>query len=462
MSNLNVQNIRELIRVILSQTVLQGEPVQVANWTLIDNTIIGIALVIDGSALEFEFSESGISYKQSNKSQFFIKAFKKTKNSERLDSKNRKCHRGYPCGASCIEKSDRCLVNSTKAKFAAKKLIQLAQLQHTQPQTTETSSTASKHDSEVLSVLVRGKKYCSNGTETLELKRMAKRYRGSKEDLQKATDVLSEMSIRYNETNDETLKQKISNDFDGYIESHYNPAWEQKIKAESEYSNALTPAMAGIRQKLLDNPEARERAKQQLKQIRFNIWDREIREEVKQEVEDVLVLQDSQSTSIKKIEIDPLTSRPYCYESMGYINIGSAGYKVRRQSKDMKDWCTGQVYHEVSHSFENRNPKLRNLAEKWRKARATGPVQSLRDITGNNGYDPSERAVPDDFMSPYVGKIYPPQVGGTEVISMGYEYMVSPKKMSQLFMEDPEHFYLIVGISKRNQKEASIRSRNKR
>ncbi len=55
-----------------------------------------------------------------------------------------------------------------------------------------------------------------------------------------------------------------------------------------------------------------------------------------------------------------------------------------------------------------------------------------------------EKAYEDDFLSPYVGKVY--QRGSTEIISMGLEWMY--KNPVGFYEKDPDHFDLILRILK--------------
>lgn len=101
------------------------------------------------------------------------------------------------------------------------------------------------------------------------------------------------------------------------------------------------------------------------------------------------------------------------------------------------------LFHELGHFLEAQNPELAKAARAWRDARATGSKQSLRQLTGLD-YQTSEQAVPDGFVNPYVGKVY--RDGLTEVVSTGLEHFGSAETMKHLLKEDPEHFYLTLGI----------------
>lgn len=102
------------------------------------------------------------------------------------------------------------------------------------------------------------------------------------------------------------------------------------------------------------------------------------------------------------------------------------------------------LYHEMAHHAEFEDKALEKVAGDWVKSRASGDMRSLRDITGSKFYKRSEKAYPDEFITPYVGKIY--RDGGTEVLSVGMEHFASPELMVRLAAKDPDHFALILGM----------------
>jgi hypothetical protein len=104
-----------------------------------------------------------------------------------------------------------------------------------------------------------------------------------------------------------------------------------------------------------------------------------------------------------------------------------------------------QLYHELGHYAEYL-PGNKKRANDFIEKHATGPVQSLRKITGNNSWTLSEVARPGNFFSPYVGRIY--ASGNTEVFSVGLEQFASPAKLSAFYQKAPEHFNLIMDFIK--------------
>jgi hypothetical protein len=133
------------------------------------------------------------------------------------------------------------------------------------------------------------------------------------------------------------------------------------------------------------------------------------------------------------------------------INVGNSYSKPSSlSSKEV-------MYHEFSHTLEFQHQEIAEANQKWIKNRATGDVRSLSSLLPNSRYAADERAYPDDFIDPYVGKKYDDRgYLATEVLSMGVQHLSKPSLMQQLFNKDPEHFYLTLGsiieIQNKNRK----------
>jgi SPP1 gp7 family putative phage head morphogenesis protein len=104
---------------------------------------------------------------------------------------------------------------------------------------------------------------------------------------------------------------------------------------------------------------------------------------------------------------------------------------------------TKTLLHETGHIIEFSNSKVKDAANAFLERRTEGETaQKLADITGIGDYNSYEKAKPDNFMSPYIGKIYADK--STEVISTGLEYMYdNPARLAD---QDPELFDLIVDV----------------
>lgn len=104
------------------------------------------------------------------------------------------------------------------------------------------------------------------------------------------------------------------------------------------------------------------------------------------------------------------------------------------------------VFHEFAHHVEVSVPGLAAASRDWVESRATSKTpQKLSEITGNKNYRDKEVALPDKFISPYIGKIYGKRGTPTEVISMGVERFHSAESMMNFYLQDPEHFKFTLG-----------------
>lgn len=101
------------------------------------------------------------------------------------------------------------------------------------------------------------------------------------------------------------------------------------------------------------------------------------------------------------------------------------------------------LFHECGHITEGLDRTCIANSITFRDSRATGKLQTLKKITGNPGYSASEVAYPDNFINPYVGKVY--QGMASEVYSMALEQMSSPDKIANFINKDIEHFNLFIG-----------------
>lgn len=89
--------------------------------------------------------------------------------------------------------------------------------------------------------------------------------------------------------------------------------------------------------------------------------------------------------------------------------------------------------HEIGHWLEEYNPDVLDKAVAfWQRRTAGEAFRSLNDISleagGGAYYRASEMTKKDAFLSPYMGKVYRMSNGtvyGTEIISMGLEYMMN-------------------------------------
>jgi len=133
----------------------------------------------------------------------------------------------------------------------------------------------------------------------------------------------------------------------------------------------------------------------------------------------------------------------------------------------------GTVVHEFGHQLEGKQQWIREMTNKWLKQRLGKGEEALRlkkeeaiksgnhmkvlkiskalkkyklrrlnEIQPLSDYKKNEVAFEDDFLDPYVGKVY--DKGDTEIVSMGLQWMY--KNPAEFHKRDPDHFDLILRI----------------
>lgn len=145
------------------------------------------------------------------------------------------------------------------------------------------------------------------------------------------------------------------------------------------------------------------------------------------------------------LTIDFIKDRAYADMSNQRLNIG----EPRSSSTESR----GVIFHELSHFEEFNNSNIGEAAAEWRRQKASDfakngqpEIKELKTLIP--GYVSDEKAFQDKYIDPYVGRIYPPYLGRpvSEVVSVGVEHFASPRKMTELYLKDPSHFELSLGI----------------
>jgi hypothetical protein len=101
--------------------------------------------------------------------------------------------------------------------------------------------------------------------------------------------------------------------------------------------------------------------------------------------------------------------------------------------------------HEYGHAIDYMFPEINELSQNFLKNRTEGdPSVQLNELLPDVGYDDTEIVRADNFMNPYIGKIY----GATtsEVLSMGMGYLMSAMDMANMYEQDPEYFGYILSV----------------
>jgi len=113
------------------------------------------------------------------------------------------------------------------------------------------------------------------------------------------------------------------------------------------------------------------------------------------------------------------------------------------------------VFHEIGPSLETSRKANLNMAVNWRTSRVISNAPTKTKV--KKAWTLSEGVLPDEFITPYVGRPYRSRNRGykqgftdtaTEVISMGVEHFASPELMFRLYSVDPDHFHMILSLTR--------------
>lgn len=101
------------------------------------------------------------------------------------------------------------------------------------------------------------------------------------------------------------------------------------------------------------------------------------------------------------------------------------------------------LWHEMAHHLEADPVAVSASNGYLLKRRKNEKVHSLRSLTHNPGYRSNEGAYDDNFIDPYIGKVYQNRI--TEVWSMGVQYLATPQDAAMMVAKDPEMAALMAG-----------------
>lgn len=103
--------------------------------------------------------------------------------------------------------------------------------------------------------------------------------------------------------------------------------------------------------------------------------------------------------------------------------------------------------HEYGHAIEWASSSRLRAADQFLEKRAGPDVpRQLRTLTGKP-YGRDEYTHEDRFWDPYVGKLYGRrgEIYGSELTSLGLQWLLDPAMMGQFHAADPEHFLFALG-----------------
>lgn len=107
------------------------------------------------------------------------------------------------------------------------------------------------------------------------------------------------------------------------------------------------------------------------------------------------------------------------------------------------------IVHELGHWLEDKNKEIFDAVSEF-LARRTAGEQPVQLSQFQRGYGRGEVTKPDDFMSPYMGKIYNRRNGeryASEIVSMGLQYFY--EQPVEFARRDPDYFDFIYNLLRR-------------
>lgn len=136
--------------------------------------------------------------------------------------------------------------------------------------------------------------------------------------------------------------------------------------------------------------------------------------------------------------------------SLTHGGVGRGYYDPSTATAYVRTGAVINTVHELAHHIECSDPEVfaecRAFLQSRTKANET--PQPLSKITGWHGYGPHEIAIEDEWAtrggSAYSGRVYPAQLGATEVLTMGLERLYSdPVKFAH---DDPDYFQFVLKV----------------
>lgn len=353
----------------------------------------------------------------------------------------RNCKTGFPCGSSCITRTKSCR-NPLEGQFKTAAEWLESQVKKpdptldpdptpdpTPPKTVASSPTTAKEfielgEASIPEKFLRDFEEFKNGTSPARQKAKAE-YDAVKQEMIAALDKrLSEKKMKP-------------------IRARYLEKEKAYFDIEHDEHKKLEISMEEFRQSLKSSGLSKKEATDLVNKINFepsyrdglsdDFSDKDLKDSM---VEFYMLTGGQGSDSLKSLVKE--SDRAWANQYTKKINIGKGDKRT--------------MFHEMAHHVEFEDEILRSSAREWIEKRAEGPTQKLKDLTGVD-YEDGEKAFPDKFIDPYVGKDYGKH-SSTEVISMGIEHFTDSKTMLELYKKDPEHFAFILGAIKRKRANA--------
>tara|TARA_R100000278_G_scaffold62580_1_gene50652 strand:+ start:31 stop:1389 length:1359 start_codon:yes stop_codon:yes gene_type:complete len=218
--------------------------------------------------------------------------------------------------------------------------------------------------------------------------------------------------------------------------------------------------MAILRKELLETNVTNAEIKETLDKLPFRNKTRELQNKVRGQVEEFTKMFNGGGVTVNpnyavkdgKISKVKLGTSRANNDALGEILVPFEDPELGYMDLSSKQ----TVFHEIGHSLEKVRKENLDMAVGFRTSKITDtvPTKSPREV--KKAWTLKESVLPDDFISPYVGRPYrrydrtlnKTVDTATEVISMGVEHFADPELMFRLYTIDPDHFHMILSMTR--------------
>ena len=261
--------------------------------------------------------------------------------------------------------------------------------------------------------------------------------------------------------------------------------FDKAKNAYLKYKESFTNSLEKLRNKMLDTPLNDTQIDKFIKNVKITTFNAAQKTELRGQLNEYIRMFNGNGFVDSANGIPAITKigkaqRASCKFWEGSMTASARTRKVGSKFLNVRKATT---FHEISHSVEVANPKLNKYLNKWKlnkgftdkdkiidamenkKAsivkkpteKLGKPVYKLDDIR-RGGYRKDEVALVNEYISPYMGKVYEPydfsKLGITldtepsEVLSMSIERFAGTESMTKLLMQHPDLFEIVVGMSR--------------
>jgi hypothetical protein len=224
-------------------------------------------------------------------------------------------------------------------------------------------------------------------------------------------------------------------------------------------------AMGRLFKAMKETPMSEKEIKAMVDRIDMKQWGtkRDLKKQVKEGVTDFIRLFNGKGFTATT------NGHPWIQEIAPDIN--GRGYNQGGKFLAVRVQNTGNLWHEMMHTVESQRPWMVEAAQEWAANRADSlemtnkllklrgmesgtrrgkPVFRMADIVPDSNYSNQEIAWNDDYLNPYMGKVYDTH-DATEVWTVAVETIASgPAGMVRLHAKHPDLFRMLVGLTRTN------------